>query len=323
MAAADVIGENIQPIYPPVYESWLDNTVTNAEIHIEGYNVVRLDRSRNGGGCVFIREDIAFSPRQDLHDDRLEALWIDIFIPKTKTITIGTVYRPPKEASFLINFEEILNDLKQLLCERTRITENSIVPDEMKTARVCPIFKKNSRLDVGNYRPVSILIVVSKIVERSVYSQLEKYLVENDLLYNLQSGFRSAYSTDTCLIHLLDHIKNETAKGLYTGMIMLDLQKAFDTVDHLILCNKLQKMGVKCTKWFESYLCNRQQKVNINGTESYLRYITLYIDSNLESTEVNMEAQFQENIFMKIKLNQNDKLLIGLIYRSPSNNTKE
>ena len=57
-------------------------------------------------------------------------------------------------------------------------------------------------------------------------------------------------------------------------MIMLYLQKAFDTVDHLILCNKLQKMGVKCTKWFESYLCNRQQKVSINGTESDLRYIT-------------------------------------------------
>ncbi|CAG2214938.1 unnamed protein product [Mytilus edulis] len=124
---------------------------------------------------------------------------------------------------------------------------SGIVPEEMKTARVCPIFKKNSRLDVGNYRPVSILIVVSKIVERFVYSQLEKYLVENDLLYNLQSGFRSAYSTDTCLIHLLDHIKNETAKGLYTGMIMLDLQKAFDTVDNLILCNKLQNMGVKRT----------------------------------------------------------------------------
>ncbi|VDI75390.1 Hypothetical predicted protein, partial [Mytilus galloprovincialis] len=58
--------------------SWLDNTVTNAEIHIEGYNVVRLDRSRNGGGvCVLIREDIAFSPRQDLHDDRHEALPLD------------------------------------------------------------------------------------------------------------------------------------------------------------------------------------------------------------------------------------------------------
>jgi len=145
-----------------ITESWLDNTVTNAEIHVEGYNVVRLDRSRHGGGvCVYIRDDIAFSPRQDLHDDRLEALWIDIVIPKTKPITIGTVYRPPKETAFLNNFEKILNkinqinelyivgdinicllhnrssmyknymnilqasNLKQILFEPTRITENS------------------------------------------------------------------------------------------------------------------------------------------------------------------------------------------------------
>lgn len=142
------------------------------------------------------------------------------------------------------------------------------VPIDMKQARVCPIYKKNSRLDVGNYRPVSILIVVSKILERAVYNQMEYYLNKNNLLYELQSGFRSKYSTDTCLIHLLDHIKSQTAQGLYTGMIMLDLQKAFDTVDHRILCKKLQTMGVLSIKWFESYLTDRQQKVSANGTES-------------------------------------------------------
>lgn len=151
---------------------------------------------------------------------------------------------------------------------------SGIVPDDMKIARVCPIFKKNSRLDVGNYRPVSILVVVSKILEKSVYSQLEKYLVRNNILYSLQSGFRSSHSTDTCLIHLLDHIKTQSSKGLYTGMIMLDLQKAFDTVDHYILCNKLQTMGIKSTKWFESYLMDRKQKVSVNGTESNFQNIS-------------------------------------------------
>ena len=94
------------------------------------------------------------------------------------------------------------------------------------------------------------------------------------MLYEFQSGFRSAYSTDTCLIHLFDHIKSQTAKGLYTGMVMIDLQKAFDTVDHQILCNKLQAMGVSNIKWFQSYLTGRKQLVNVNGAESSLADIT-------------------------------------------------
>ena len=608
-----------------ITESWLDESITNAEIHIDNYNIVRSDRSRNGGGvCMYIRKDLAFSPRTDLQSDNTETIWIDILLPKTKPILIGTVYRPPKDNDFFEYFEEQLNkiipgceiyilgdfnicfmhklsvlykkyqnclnmfNLKQIIDEPTRVTCSSktlidhivvnseekisqsgvlpiglsdhfliyctrnsgsnkncgrkqndikirstknydkdvfidklnkadwsklylsrninsawsifrdiflsvldevapfkeikvkkhtepwitsdileqihhrdyllhmykktgskfyytnyckvrnkvqrdvktakslffeekieenknspkklwqqfknlgystkqketsnivlnvdninchdssivanhfntfftnvaaslvaklpaapriyyissnifrnfyrrvlsnnicfelkiveenfilkeleqlnpskstgldgisprflrdgacslkkpitylvnlsitsgIVPDDMKIARVCPIFKKNSRLEVGNYRPVSILVVISKILEKSVYIQLEKYLVDNKLLYNFQSGFRTAHSTDTCLIHLLDHIKTQSSKGLYTGMIMLDLQKAFDTVDHFILCSKLQTMGVISIKWFESYLTERKQKISVNGTESNFLTVT-------------------------------------------------
>ena len=70
------------------------------------------------------------------------------------------------------------------------------------TARVRPIFKKNSPLEASNYRPVSILSVVSKILEQSVYVQLSDFLERNQLLFEHQSGFRSGFSTDTCLIHL-------------------------------------------------------------------------------------------------------------------------
>ena len=138
----------------------------------------------------------------------------------------------------------------------------------MKYARVKPLFKKNSPLEVGNYRPVSILSVVSKILERSIYKQLIDFLQENKMLYHLQSGFRQKYSTDTCLIHLLDYLRTNNSKGLYTGMIMLDLQKAFDTVDHNILCNKLKVMGVQSIDWFESYLTDRVQFVSVNNTMS-------------------------------------------------------
>ena len=79
--------------------------------------------------------------------------------------------------------------------------------------------------------------VVSKILERSVYIQLEQYLVQKkNILLEFRSGFRSNFSTGTCLTYLTDYVKTQTSKGLYTGMIMLDLQKVFDTVDYVILC---------------------------------------------------------------------------------------
>ena len=100
-------------------------------------------------------------------------------------------------------------------------------------------------------------------------------MVNKNLLFDFQSGFMSRYSTDTCLTNLTDYIKTQTSKGLYTGMIMLDLQKAFDTVDHHILCKKLRAMGVKSVDWFRSYLSNRNQVVCVNNSQSDPSLITL------------------------------------------------
>ena len=149
----------------------------------------------------------------------------------------------------------------------TSIVTNT-VPNEFKEAKVKPLFKKNKQTDVGNYRPVSILSSVSKVLEKSVYTQVENYLTDNKLLFDHQSGFRQKFSTDSCLIHLLDHIRTQSSHGLYTGMIMIDLQKAFDTVNHDILCSKLKGMGFESVEWFRSYLSERQQIVHINDTYS-------------------------------------------------------
>ena len=142
------------------------------------------------------------------------------------------------------------------------------VPDDFKYARVQPLFKRDSKTEVSNYRPISILCVVSKVLEKAVYVQVEDYLVKNNILYNFQSGFRGTFSTDTCLIHLTDHIRVQMSQGNYTGMVLLDLQKAFDTVDHVILCKKLKAMGICSIDWFNSYLSNRQQVVNVNKVQS-------------------------------------------------------
>ena len=113
------------------------------------------------------------------------------------------------------------------------------VPSSLKQAKVIPLFKKGSRLDPGNYRPVSILSSISKVLERAVNNQLVEYLDSKKLFYEYQSGFRNRFSTDTCLINLVDYIKGENKKGNLVGMVMIDLRKAFDTVDEEILLEKL------------------------------------------------------------------------------------
>ena len=147
------------------------------------------------------------------------------------------------------------------------------VPDTFKEARVTPLYKKGSRLDAGNYRPVSILPVLSKVLEKAVNSQLRDFLESGNVLFDFQSGFRGGFSTDTCLTNLTDHIRNETAKGNVTGMVLIDLQKAFDTCDHSILLQKLKSMGV-ASHWFRSYLSERRQCVRTGGTVSSFLDVT-------------------------------------------------
>ena len=151
---------------------------------------------------------------------------------------------------------------------------SEVVPIEFKKARVKPLFKKGSRLNVGNFRPVSILPVLSKVLERAVNSQLNDFLHRRNLFFGFQSGFRKGYSTETCLTNMSDYIKSETSKGNFTGMILIDLQKAFDCVDHALLVRKLTAMGVASTDWFRSYLGNRSQCTQVSNIDSSFLDVT-------------------------------------------------
>ena len=156
----------------------------------------------------------------------------------------------------------------------THIINMSIIsgqfPKELKCAKIVPIYKKKLKTDPGNYRPVSILSIISKILEKVVWEQLSEYLECNNLMYDLQSGFRQSFSTDSCLIHLSDYILNNQDKDKYTGMVVIDLQKAFDTVNHKILLTKLRALVLDqvAIKWFTSYLEDRQQIVQVGDTHS-------------------------------------------------------
>ena len=105
-------------------------------------------------------------------------------------------------------------------------------PRNCKIAKIKPLFKKDCKTDPQNYRPILLLPLLSKIIKRIVHDQTEEFLSKNKLLYRFQSGFRRNYSTNTCLGHLTDKITTGFEKGLFTGMVLIDLQKAFDTIDH-------------------------------------------------------------------------------------------
>ena len=144
------------------------------------------------------------------------------------------------------------------------------VPMEWKAARVVPIFKSGDRESTNNYRPVSILPIISKIIEKFVHESLYEYLSKLKVIAKCQSGFRPLHSTSTALIKIYDHLLDLINDGNLIGMVCVDLRKAFDTVNHEILLTKLKLYGITGTelKWFESYLYNRSQVVDFCGTMS-------------------------------------------------------
>ena len=144
---------------------------------------------------------------------------------------------------------------------------NSICPAQFKLARVTPIYKQGSKTDLDNYRPISVLPVISKILEKHVCKHFIAFLTNHDLLYKCQSGFRANHSCETILIKITDEWLEAMDKGLFTGVVMIDLRKAFDVVDHKLLLKKLQVYGLNTNslKWFQSYLSGRYQKVCVDG----------------------------------------------------------
>ncbi|CAB4005710.1 Hypothetical predicted protein [Paramuricea clavata] len=149
--------------------------------------------------------------------------------------------------------------------------ETGIYVDEWKKAWVMPIFKSDDRKRCENYRLISILPIVSKILERSVFNQIYKFLNDNSLLSKHQSGFRPKHSTLTTLIQMCDTLYENMDNGQLSGVVFLDIRKAFDSIDHTILLQKMNdQFGIKNVEldWFKSYLTNREQACIVNGAMS-------------------------------------------------------
>ncbi|MCW4336379.1 MAG: reverse transcriptase domain-containing protein [Candidatus Thiodiazotropha endolucinida] len=148
-------------------------------------------------------------------------------------------------------------------------------PDSLKTARINPIHKGGARCDPANYRPISILSVISKIIEKHVTKHLFGYLNKYQLLHKSQSGFRKHHSCNTALINLVDNWLKGIDNCETVGAIFFDLRKAFDVVDHNLLLKKLAsyKFDPMSLNWVRSYLTNRSQCILENSLKSSFQSI--------------------------------------------------
>ena len=148
----------------------------------------------------------------------------------------------------------------------------AVFPDAWKVAKVVPLYKGGDREDVGNYRPLSLLPLPGKLLEKIVHKQINDFWDENDFLSHEQGGFRKGYSTVSTIADLTHDLFTQMNVGHTTVAAFVDLRKAFDTVNLTILQNKLERSGIRNSvlSWCKSYLSNRFQCTLANGVTSDL-----------------------------------------------------
>ena len=144
------------------------------------------------------------------------------------------------------------------------------IPDSWKCALIVPLHKGGNVKDVNNYRPVSLLPIQGKVIEKIVHNRLISHLEEHDILDSRQGGFRKNHSTTDTSVNFVDDIYRAMNTGEITIAVFIDLRKAFDTVNHNILNSKLHKYGIRNANltWIKNYLTNREQQTLVNGSKS-------------------------------------------------------
>ena len=166
-----------------------------------------------------------------------------------------------------LNISEPLSDIINLSFVKGVYFEN------LKISKTIPTFKENrSNLNCNNYRPISLLSNKNKVIEKLIHSRLYNFLSLHNCIYDLQFGFRKMNSKNHALLSLTEDMRKALDNNLFTAGVFIDLQKAFDTVDHEILLYKLNHYGIGrvANDWFRSYLTNRKQFVSINGFDTNL-----------------------------------------------------
>ena len=216
----------------------------------------------------------------DTYLTKLQSNKGSIFLQPTNPLEIKRLIGklPNKGSSGFDNIDNIM--LKKLgpeVATQISIIANAsmtqgIFPDLMKNALIVPLYKARSKELVTNYRPISLLLTISKLIEKIVYKQVYTYLNTMGQIYKSQYGFHSAHSCEHAIGELLGSIVKNIQLGKDTVTLMLDLSKAFDTLQHSVVYKKLERYGLRgnCLSWFKSYLTGRTLQVkctNNSGKE--------------------------------------------------------
>ena len=197
---------------------------------------------------------------------------LTIYLNPVTTIEISRILDKllPKNSCGVDNINnKLLKELKsQLLVPLEQIfnrsLEEGIFPERMKTAKVIPLYKGNGRDLASNYRPISLLLTLSKVLEKIMYKRVYGFLDQTNQLYVSQYGFRKQHACEHAVGELVSSIVKGFEEGKQTAAVFLDLSKAFDTLNHSTVLLKLDRYGLRgnCLNWFRSYLSNRKMQIS-------------------------------------------------------------
>ena len=190
-----------------------------------------------------------------------------IFLPPTSSSEILKLieHLPNKTSSGYNNISNLLlkslsrNIIIPLEIIFNKSIEEGTFPENMKKADVVPLYKSKDKQECSNYRPISLLITLLKLLEKLIYKRVYLFLEKTEQIFPSQYGFRTSNSCENAVSELLSTIIKGKEEGLYTVSLFLDLSKAFDSLDHGMMLNKVESYGIcgNALQWFRSYLSNR------------------------------------------------------------------
>lgn len=206
--------------------------------------------------------------------------------------TIGKINNSKAEGHDNITAEIIKNNIKHLKSNIKTIInkciESGTIASNMKITKVTPVYKEGDPNDCSNYRPICLLPIINKILEKIINEQLLNYLEDNQLLCKQQYGFRQKSNTNTAIFDFTTSIQRALDRKKKTGAIFIDLKKAFETVDRAILLKKLSSYGIlgQAHIFFQNYFMNRQQYIKSEETNTEMEFTNTGIPqgANLAST---------------------------------------